>query len=280
LNAKFEAVTASYRLTDMIVTLGSNANTVVSQVMLYDGANLIASVPMATATTAVFNNIYYLVNNVPTFIDIPANGSKVLSIKLALNGVGVGAGTTGSTLTTTIAAATDVVYTNLSTGVATSASTEEAGTATGSTTYVYASIPVVNRVALPTTVLASGTQVLAKFDVVSNGGTVAWKEVLFDITKSAAPTITAVTLWDVTGGQNTEITSTKAFQVGTPGVVSTCSSDNTVCELRIAVGTKADDNVEEQVSGTKTYEVRATIGGTLAAANSINVSIPSNSSHV
>ena len=41
----------------------------------------------------------------------------------------------------------------------------------------------------------------------------------------------------------------------------------------ISVGTNADDNVEEQVRGTKTYEVRATIAGTLAAANSISTSI-------
>jgi len=101
-----------------------------------------------------------------------------------------------------------------------------------------------------------------------------------DISKSAAPTITSPTLWDVTAGANTEITSAKVFQNGTAGVASTCSSDNTVCELMITVGTKADDNVEEQVNGTKTYEVRATIGGTLAAANSINTSIQSNLTHV
>ena len=146
--------------------------------------------------------------------------------------------------------------------------------------YAYASMPTVTYIAPPTTILAAGTKVLAKFDVVSNGGTVAWKQVLFDITKSLAPTIASVTLWDVTGGGNTEITSAKVFQNGTVGVATTCVADNTVCELLISVGTNADDNVEEQVSGTKTYEVRATIAGTLAAANSINTSIQSNLAHV
>ena len=272
LAAKFDAVTAGYNITDMTVTLGNaNAATVVQSVMIYDGATMVASGPMTTTTTAVFNGLS---------INVPVNTSKVLTVKLQLGSVGVGAGTTGSTLTTSIAAATDVVYTNTSTGVSTSTSTEEAGTATGSTMYVYASIPTVNRVALPTTVLASGTQVLAKFDVVSNGGTVAWKEVLFDISKSAAPTISSVELWDVTNGGNTQVTAVETFQNGTAGVASTCVADNTFCELMITVGTKADDNVEEQVSGTKTYEVRATIAGTLAAANSINTSITSNLAHV
>ncbi len=48
----------------------------------------------------------------------------------------------------------------------------------------------------------------------------------------------------------------------------------------VTVGTKADDNVEEQVSGSKTYEIRATIGGTLATGNSISTSIQSNLAHV
>jgi hypothetical protein len=38
-------------VTDVTVTLGTSANTVVQSVMLYDGATLIATAPMSTATT-------------------------------------------------------------------------------------------------------------------------------------------------------------------------------------------------------------------------------------
>ena len=269
LAAKFETVTAGFRVTDLTITVGASADTVVQNVMLYDGATLVATAPLSTTTTAVFSGLAW---------EVPANTSKVLTVKLQLGTVGVNAGTTGSTITTSIAAATDFTAVNTSTG----ASATGAGTATGSTTYAYASIPTVTKVELTTTeaTLAAGTKVLARFTVASNGGTVAWKQVLFDITKIAAPTIASVTLWDVTGGGNTEITSAKVFQNGSGGVATTCSSDNTICELLISVGTNADDNVEEQVSGSKTYEVRATIAGTLAAANSISTSIQSNLAHV
>ena len=264
---RFATVTAGFNITDLTVTVGASADTVVQNVVLYDGATLIATAPLSTATTAVFSGLLW---------NVPANTNKVLTVKLQLGTVGPFAGTTGATITTSIAAATDFTAVNTSTGV----SATGAGTATGSTTYAYASVPTVDYVALPTTTLAAGTKVLAKFNVTSNGGTVAWKEVLFDITKSAAPTIASPTLWDVTGGSNTQITAAVAFQNGTAGVATTCVADNTVCELMITVGAKSDDDVEQQVSGTKTYEVRATIAGTLAANNSISTSIQSNLAHV
>ena len=266
LAAKFVAVTAGYNITDLTVTVGASANTVVQNVMLYDGANWIATAPLSTATTAVFSGLTW---------NVPANTSKVLTVKLQLGTIGIAAGTTGATVTTSIANATDFTATNTSTGV----SATGAGTATGSTMYAYAAIPTIAEVALPTTVLAAGTKVLAKFSVTSNGGDIAWKQVLFDISKSADPTIASVALWDVTGGGNTQITAEEVFQFETVADAA-CDASDTVCELLISVGTNDDDNVEEQVSGTKTYEVRATIGGALSAAESISTSIQSNRAHI
>jgi peptidoglycan hydrolase-like protein with peptidoglycan-binding domain len=274
LATKFSAVTAGYNITDMTVTLGTNADTVVNSVALYDGATFIKSVPMTTATTAVFNGMS---------INVPANSSKVLTVKVTLGTIGVGAGTTGSTITTSIAAATHVVYTNTATGVSTSSSTEEAGTATGSTMYVYAAVPTVAKVELEGSQsdLLAGTKVLAKFSVTANGGTVAWKQVMLDIDKAADPTIGSVTLWDVTGGANTQVTAAYVFQnESTANSATTCDADDTYCELLISVGTNADDNVEEQVSGTKTYEVRGTIGGSLSTGEFVSTSIQSNLAHV
>jgi hypothetical protein len=273
--AKFDAVTASYNLTDLTVTLGANSDTVVQSVALYDGSTLVATAPMTTSTTAVFNGMAW---------NIPANTSKTLTVKVTLGSVGVGAGTTGSVITTSIAAATHAVYTNTSTGTSTSSTTEEgSSTATGTATYAYASVPTVSKVELSgsETDLLAGTKVLAKFSVASNGGTVAWKQVLLDITKSADPTIGSVELWDVTGGSSSVITAAYVFQnETTANSASTCDADDTDCELLITVGTNDDDNVEEQVSGTKTYEVRGTIGGSLSTGESVSTSIKSNLAHV
>ncbi len=270
LAAKFVAVNAGYNITDLTVTLGANANSVVQSVMLYDGATLVAQGPMSTTTTATFAGLTW---------NVPANTNKVLTVKLQLGSIGVGAGTIGSTLTTSIANATDFTATNTSTGV----SATGAGTATGNTMYAYAAIPSISEVALVGSQddLVAGTKVLAKFNVTSNGGTIAWKQVLLDVTKSADPTIASVTLWDVTGGANTQVTSVFVFQnETTSNSPTTCDADDTVCELLVTVNTNADDNVEEQVSGTKTYEVRGTIGGSLSTGESVSTSIESNLAHV
>ena len=60
-----------------------------------------------------------------------------------------------------------------------------------------------------------------------------------------------------------EVTATPLFQHGTG---TTCIDTDTYCELVMTVGTLTD-TVEEQVSGSKTYEVRVTIGGSAIVDN-------------
>lgn len=62
---KFAAVTSGYNVTDLTLTLGSNATTVAQNVMLYDGATLIATMP--SATTVTFSGLNW---------NVPANMTK------------------------------------------------------------------------------------------------------------------------------------------------------------------------------------------------------------
>jgi hypothetical protein len=259
---KFDAVTAGYNVTDITVGLaGTNATTVAQSVQLWDGGTMVASQP--GADTVTFNGLAW---------NIPANTNKVLTVKVVLGSVGVGFGSSSANVISTINAFT---ATNTSTGV----SAVGTGTPTGNNMYVYAATPTVTQVALPSTQMVAGTNTIAKFTVTGNGGTIAWKEVLLDINKSAAPTLASVTLWDVTSTP-TQVTAATAFQNGSAGVATTCVADNVFCELMISVGTKVDDNVEQQVSGSKTYEVRATVGGTLAEDVYVSSTLTSNLGYV
>lgn len=255
----FASLTASYDITDMTVTVGSSANTVINSVDLYDGATLVKSVSMTTSTTAVFNNI---------LVNVPANtNTKVLTVKLQLGAVGVGAGTTGATITTSIAAATDIVYTNKSTGVSTSTTTEEAGTATGSAMYAYAATPTITNIALPSSTLSTGTQTVSKFKIDANGGTVGWKKIIFTVTRAigGTDTLSNTALYDY--DTNTAIAGAVTYS-------GSVEADGGTSGTIIFIATN-----EEQVSGTKTYVLKTDIAGTLATGNNINVSIAQPTAH-
>src|SRR3989344_3379699 len=259
---KFAAVTAAYNLTDLTVTLGANANTVVQSVMLYDGATLVATAPLSTATTAVFSGLAW---------NIPANTNKVLTVKLKLGTIGPFAGTTGSVITTSIAAATNAVYTNLSTGVSTSSSTEEAGTATGSALYAYAAIPTITRVPLTDVVLRNGEKALLKFTLAANGGDVSWGQLYFNTshdTDTALGTLatTGVSLWDT------------ASNTAVAGVFT--NTDNIVGDVETAGTILFVPTAEQVVSGSKTYELRGTITSANADGDYVTVTLANNTTSV
>lgn len=257
LTAKIVALTDSYTVTDMTVTIVDAS--AVSSVTLKDattGAVIGASKPGATSLT--WSGLS---------LAVAAGETKKVDVELALSPVGVSAGTSDAALTTAITAFT----------ARSSAGTSGAGSgsASGNAIYIYKAIPTVSVAALPNSSLAVSEMVIAKFTVSSNGtGTVAWKQAMFEITKSAAPTLSAATLWNSETGL--QVTAASVYQNGTTGAATTCLADNVFCELLITVGTNADDNVVEQVSGSKTYEIRATVGGTLATGNGIAVKLDRN----
>ncbi len=260
---KFEAVYDNYTISEVVVAV-SNASAV-ANVILKDGATVIATKPGATAVT--FSGLSVPVTN---------NSSKVLDVYVELSAVGVGAGTSGSAVTTDYTSAKAIAG---STGIE---ATVTDSTVTGNAMYVYKAIPTITNVDLPSGVLGAGTKTIAKFTVASSGGTIAWKELMFTITKNGAAGKAAVaspTLWDVTSGSAVQVTAAALFQNGDV-VAADCSALNTSCELVMTVGTKADDDAEEQVSGSKTYEVRATVSGTIADNDYVNTNIGQNSAFV
>lgn len=251
---KFAAVTDSYTVTDLTLTLG-NATAVSSVALKVDGATIATK---TAATTMTFNGLS---------IPVAANSNKVMTVELTMSPIGVGAGTTDVSLLTTL---TDFTARN-------SSGTSAAGTEsdpTGSAMYAYKAIPTVSQVALPNSSLAGGTMTIAKFTVSSGGtGTIAWKEVLLEISKAAAPTLASYALYNADTGE--QITAAFLVQNDT-AANSACDASDTSCELVVTVGTKADDSVMQSISGAKTYEVRATIGGTLASGNFVSVTLDRN----
>lgn len=223
---KFETLYAGYTVTDLTFTIADASN--VSNVMLYDGATLVAT--KAGATTVTFNGVNWAIGS---------NSSKVLTVKLQLGTVGVGAGTSGASLLTTLTAFT---ATSGATGV--SAAGTESNPASNAT-YVYASIPTIEKVAFSSTdALQAGENTLLKFSITSNGGAIEWDWLFFEISKTADPVLTDATLWDVTGGGNTEVAGTDSL--------TTVGATNTAGSVQFT------PTAVQQVSGTKTYELRMT----------------------
>jgi hypothetical protein len=261
LTFKIAAVTDSYTVTDATITV-SNVSAVSTVTLKDHDTGAVIGAAKSAATSLTWSGLT---------LSVPAGTTKVVDVELALAPVGVSAGTSGSSLATALTAFT------ARNSAGTSAT--GTGTATGNTSYIYKAIPLVSAVALPATYLAGGEMVIAKFTVSGNGtGTVAWKQALFEITKSAAPTLGAATLWNSDTGL--QVNAFMEYQNGTGGVATTCVADNTFCELRVTIDAAsdsvADDDYVEQISGARTYEIRSTVGGTLASGNSVAVKLDRN----
>lgn len=246
---KFDAITSGYNVTDLTFTL---ANTTVAQTFeLYDGTTLIGSKP-GSASPISFSGLSW---------NIPANTNKVLTVKLVLGSIGVGAGTSGASQLVTL---TDFKATNTSTGV--NAAGTESDPA-GSAMYAYAATPTITRGTLPSTVLSTGTQTIAKFSVASNGGTIGWKKMIFTVSRAigGTDTLSNTKLYDA--DTNVEVAGTATYSGG-------IEADGGTSGTIIFVATN-----EQQISGSKNYVLKTDIAGTLATGNNINVSIAQPSSY-
>ena len=263
---KFEALYDNFTVTDATFTIANV--TAVSTVTLKNGSTVVASKPAAATTT--FNNV-----SVPVSPGTPV----VLTVELTMTTVGAFAGTTGSSLLTTLTSATRRNSSGTSAAV-----TEASADPAGNVMYVYKAVPTISYENLGTaTQLIAGTRTLAKFTIKTNGtGTVAWKQMMLEIVLSGAtgPALTSFSIYDVTNGA-TQITAAETIQnASDSGTATTCDTEDETCELLILIGVTIDDNVEEQVTSSKTYEVRATVGGTLASGDYVSTSIESYLGHI
>ena len=247
---KFAAVTYSYNVTDLNFTIGDVS--AVSMIKLYDGGTLVAS--KAAAATTVFNGLSW---------NVQAGASKVLTVILDIGTVGVGAGTSGASTLVTLTSGT---ATN-SSGV--SAAITEANPA-GNAMYVYKAAPTITNATLPSTLLTTGTQkTVSQVTVETKGtGTIAWKKLVFTITRSMSGTDTLAnaTLWDAS--TNTQIAGTPTF---TGGVEADGGTSGTL-EF---VATN-----EQEISGGKTYALRLDVAGSFVSGDNLNVSIAQPSTFV
>jgi hypothetical protein len=240
---KFAAVNDTYTVKELVFKFPAAAGTVVTGVTLKDDTGAVLAGPRALdgAQSVTFSGLTF---------QIPANTStKYVSVFADLGMIGTSNGQTGAEITATL----DSRKVAGSDGVEATDLTDI--TLPSKNYYAYKAIPTVSNVAIPTTVLAAGTQTIAKFAVSADGGPVTWAKMISKSTVTANPTLASVTLYDET---NTvipaTITSTLAGGVYTHTIVLT---------------------TEEEISSSKTYSLKATVGGTLVTGDSVSTSIQS-----
>ena len=250
LTAKIAAVTDSYTVTDMVVTV-SNASAVNTVTLKDHDTGAIVGTSKPGATSITWSGLSY---------PVTAGTSKYLDVELALSSVGVGAGTSGSAITTAI--------TGFTARNAAGTSAAGTGSASGNAIYVYAATPTITNVSLPSSYLNTGTQTVSKFTVSSNGGTIGWKKMIFTVTRSISGTDTLATptLWDAT--TNTQIAGAATF-------TGSVEADNGTSGTIEFVATN-----EQQISGSKTYVLKVVVAGSPATGDNLNVSIAQPSSYV
>ena len=234
---KFTATNETYTIDRLGVSVSGDSQDVIQNVVLKDhlnGAEL-ASQPFngAYATSTGFSFV------------ISANTDKVMDVYLQLAGVGVGATTTGQDVKVTL---------NGYRVKNTQGSTTNAYPSgiTGNNEYVVKSLPTL---AMLTTSdkLGAGTQTIGKFTVAADAaGTISWKEMLFNYGTSSALSLGSIALYD-----------------GTTEVLGTATLQNATGTIRFVA-----DNEQEIGAGiTKTYSLKATVGGTIDTGAYVQTSI-------
>ncbi len=247
---KFAATNDSYTISQIDVKFAA-APTTVSTVSLEDSNGNAIGSPKPAAGTVSFGGLSVMV---------PANDTagKIVRVKLTLSTVGPSAGTSGEDVTVTL----DGFNAVSANGTSGNSTTDVAANGM----YVFKSLPTITNVNLPTTSLTGGTQTLAKFTISSNGtGTVAWKKIAFTVTKTAAPGLASFAVYD--SDTNTQVAG--AF---TPTGTFTAAGGSGGTQVFVATN-------EEQIT-SKTYELRATVSGTLGTGDNVVTNIASGvSSH-
>jgi hypothetical protein len=262
LTAKIVATTDAYTVTDVTATITgtSSAVSTVSTMTLknHDTGEVIGSAKPAD-TSVTWSGL-----NIP----VAAGATLRMDVELALAPVGVGAGTSGDVLTTTIttisarnsAGTTCVTGASATTGCA-------ATTAAGNAIYVYKAIPTLSVVTMPVGVgtLSVGTGVsLFKFKVDTAGtGTIAWNRIMFTIAKTTTPVLSAFKVYNA----DTGIEVAGSADIRDTANATTCAAGVLGCMVRFV------PTAEEQVSGARNYVLKATVASVDATTDSVTTNI-------
>lgn len=242
---KFSSIGKSYKVQDLNLTIADA--TVAQKVELYDGATLIAS--------RVADKI---MNFSGLSIDVPANTSKTLTVKLVLGKVGTNFGNSGSSQLITL---TEFFAVDQSTGIYGAGKELDPKL---SQLYVYAGIPEIISSGFTSGDLILGTQKVYKFDMLSFGQPgIYWKKISFNINKSinGVDTLSNPVLRDEAGNQ------IKGNFIFTGGV----EKDNGTSGNLVFVASS------EQYVTNKVYHLYLTVKGDIQAGDllSVNISQPS-----
>ncbi len=238
----FYASNDSFTITELTATT-TNATTIASVNLLDCGTTgaSCSSTPIATkpgATSTTFTGLS---------IAVPSNSHQYLGIQLVLGNVGSGAGTSGENVKVTLTQH----KASSSNGVSTTTTDD----LRGGDIIVFKSIPTISTVALPSTLLTGGSQTLFKFTVGANGNTIAWNKINFTVSTSTSITPSSFGLYD----------SSTGLAVGGNFTSATTTSTG----LTVAFTPTA----EEVISSSKTYELRATISGTISTGSYVSTFI-------
>ncbi len=242
---KFTTVNDAYKITEVIVKVGSAGATAIDHVELYDDTTELGTAYIS-GTTATFSGLE---------VNIDANDNKTLTVKLALGEIGDSAGTTGADVKVTL----DSFKAENSQGSESTDTTDRAG----NSIYVYKSVPTIATQAMPSTTLTAGTVTLAKFTV-SGDGIISWKRFLFTVLKDSDTVVTSPKLYDA--NTNEEITGT--------GTTTSSLLDGDTSGTITFTATN-----EQEISGSKTYVLKATISGTVATGDYVSTSLAQPSSY-
>lgn len=246
---KFESQNDTYTINQLTFNIADPS--VVTSVILKDGNTILQERP--GASTVVFSGF--------SSTSIPANSYRILDIELVMSAVGAGAGTSGADVTTGISMAGCLV--RASNG---SLIVPNGVPLAGNKIYVYKAYPTLSVISQNSGSnedrLTAGDNALLKFNIASNGGVIAWKKMKVNVTKTASTVIAdSIRLVDSSSGQT----------IYTLAAGDSNCEDNTLtsCDIIIELPT------EEQISGSKNYELRGTISGGLSLNNYISSQVSS-----
>ena len=216
-----------------------------------------------THSTATFSGLTFY---------IPSDTTKKLDVYVSLATIASGA-TSGVAITAILDA--DEGYREANSAGTTvtalaAADLDSSATSGKGTMYVRKSIPTLSAVALDSTTLSEGSdQVLGRVKVTADAaGDIDWGSMVFTVNKTSAISLGATTTLAVWSGSN-QIAGSFATTTGSL-LGGLDSLDNLTSGLLHFRPTTVETIA---AGGSKTYELRGTVGGTAAGSNNVSVSI-------
>lgn len=253
---EFTAANDAFTVTDVTLTLAGTSS--VNSVVVKDGGTTIATRP-AAATIAISG----------LSVPVASNSTKVLTVELQLGTVGSGAGTSREDVKVSMSG----YKANNSQGTqVTQASEAGFATRAGASQFVFAAIPTITEQAI-SNVDPIGTVDVAKLTVTATGGNIAVKQIGFGVTITEGDTDATLTAGTF-----------KLFRDGSDitDQVAIVNSSGATIESTNFLGEGASTGyivfaTEEQISATRTYTLRTTLGGAWETGDSIRVNFDSDS---